>query len=316
MQRFASASSWTRRARPPGTRVASTRSRVPRASRWWRRSRQPGDRSTTGGPGLPRCGVVHSRYLRRRSSALTPADCRRREVPPGSASRTPPLSVTSSSMSWSTCPRRLPPWAATSRGPRCGAFVRLAHRRAPEPCLGSRRSPTATPAPRSCSSPRGPTDDRSSWGGRSSAPGRTRWCGRSTMRSSDASTSPSTPAGRWQPAPRRPCAGPTRRRPSRRRGRSSPGWSPAPRGSFIATQLDAVLWSSQWNVGIVDAPVAALSDPSFEPTVRWLPAMRAAEFRADPFALARPAALPWRPSTTAPAGAPSWRYRRAGPPPR
>lgn len=42
-----------------------------------------------------------------------------------------------------------------------------------------------------------------------------------------------------------------------------------------------------WNVGVVEAPIAAFLAPDFRPEVRWLPAHGPARIHADPFALRR-----------------------------
>lgn len=53
--------------------------------------------------------------------------------------------------------------------------------------------------------------------------------------------------------------------------------------TFLRAQVDAVVWSPQWNVGVVDAPIEKFLEPDFHPVVRWLPAEGRATFRADPF---------------------------------
>ena len=53
---------------------------------------------------------------------------------------------------------------------------------------------------------------------------------------------------------------------------------------------DACVWlfrHRQWNVGIVDAPIAAFLEPGFVPEVRWLPAPPRRRFVADPFGIRR-----------------------------
>jgi hypothetical protein len=49
--------------------------------------------------------------------------------------------------------------------------------------------------------------------------------------------------------------------------------------------LRRLLYVDVWNVGVVEAPIAAFLAPGFRPEVRWLPAAGSARLHADPFAL-------------------------------
>jgi hypothetical protein len=60
----------------------------------------------------------------------------------------------------------------------------------------------------------------------------------------------------------------------------------------IAARTLGVAWRSlfrhdQWNVGVVEQPVAAFLNPQQRAPVRWLPAPKRAELRADPFGTVR-----------------------------
>jgi len=60
----------------------------------------------------------------------------------------------------------------------------------------------------------------------------------------------------------------------------------------IGARAVAVAWRSlfrhdQWNVGVVEQPVAAFLNPQKRAPVRWLPATKRAELRADPFGMLR-----------------------------
>jgi hypothetical protein len=60
----------------------------------------------------------------------------------------------------------------------------------------------------------------------------------------------------------------------------------------IAARMVAVAWRSlfrhdQWNVGLVDQPIAAFLQPQRRAPVRWLPFPKREELRADPFGVLR-----------------------------
>lgn len=48
-------------------------------------------------------------------------------------------------------------------------------------------------------------------------------------------------------------------------------------------QLEGVLFTEDWNVGIVRHPVHAFLTPGFQPQIQWLPDGQRYRFRADPF---------------------------------
>ena len=54
--------------------------------------------------------------------------------------------------------------------------------------------------------------------------------------------------------------------------------------AWVKEQIVSTLFSTDWNVGIVDKPIDAFLDPNFRPQVQWL-APRAGRFVADPFLL-------------------------------
>jgi len=63
-------------------------------------------------------------------------------------------------------------------------------------------------------------------------------------------------------------------------------------GCRIAVRAFGVAWRSlfchdQWNVGVVDQPIAAFLRPDNRPLVRWLPSQKRSEMRADPFGVQR-----------------------------
>lgn len=63
-------------------------------------------------------------------------------------------------------------------------------------------------------------------------------------------------------------------------------------GCRIAARTLVVAWRSlfrhdQWNVGLVDQPIAAFLRPEGRAPVRWLPPTKRAELRADPFGVLR-----------------------------
>jgi hypothetical protein len=51
----------------------------------------------------------------------------------------------------------------------------------------------------------------------------------------------------------------------------------------IAFGLRKRLKVDQWNIGVVDAPIAKFADPGFHPVVEWLPRPPRGKFLADPF---------------------------------
>jgi len=67
-------------------------------------------------------------------------------------------------------------------------------------------------------------------------------------------------------------------------------------GCRIAARKIRVTWRSlfrhdQWNVGLVDQPIAAFLRPQGRAPVRWLTSPKRAEFRADPFGVLRDSRL-------------------------
>lgn len=52
-----------------------------------------------------------------------------------------------------------------------------------------------------------------------------------------------------------------------------------------ANQFHSLLFSEMWRVGVVSAPISRFLDPTFRPTVRWLPYDIPGQFLADPFAV-------------------------------
>jgi hypothetical protein len=55
--------------------------------------------------------------------------------------------------------------------------------------------------------------------------------------------------------------------------------------SWLKNQCQSVMLSADWNIGVVDAPIHAFLDPSFEPSVRWLAYRKSGRYIADPFVL-------------------------------
>jgi hypothetical protein len=56
--------------------------------------------------------------------------------------------------------------------------------------------------------------------------------------------------------------------------------------SWAVVQIRSMFVSEDWNVGIVEAPIARFLDPAFRPDVTWLPRYHGrARFIADPFAV-------------------------------
>jgi hypothetical protein len=56
--------------------------------------------------------------------------------------------------------------------------------------------------------------------------------------------------------------------------------------AWAMLQLRSMLFSEDWNVGIVEAPIASFLDPQFIPKIAWLPRQHGrARFVADPFAI-------------------------------
>jgi hypothetical protein len=53
--------------------------------------------------------------------------------------------------------------------------------------------------------------------------------------------------------------------------------------AWVKRQVDGMLFTEDWNVGIVDAPVQAFLRPDFRPKIRWLADAKEYTFRADPF---------------------------------
>lgn len=56
-------------------------------------------------------------------------------------------------------------------------------------------------------------------------------------------------------------------------------------GRAAATGYRALFRHDQWNVGIVDRPIADFLTLTAKPEIRWLPATRRSEMRADPFGI-------------------------------
>jgi hypothetical protein len=54
--------------------------------------------------------------------------------------------------------------------------------------------------------------------------------------------------------------------------------------NFVSAQMRGILWSDQWNVGIVDRPIQAFLEPGARPPVRWFPDPPPGRYIADPFA--------------------------------
>lgn len=54
---------------------------------------------------------------------------------------------------------------------------------------------------------------------------------------------------------------------------------------WVDARARAVVFSPQWNVGVVDAPIHEFLEDAFVPDVRWLSRSRSGPFRADPFGL-------------------------------
>ncbi len=57
---------------------------------------------------------------------------------------------------------------------------------------------------------------------------------------------------------------------------------------FAAAQLDGLLFSETWQVGLVEAPVTGFLDMGYQPEIRWLPHAGRRRFLADPFLVRRP----------------------------
>src|SRR4029077_4676900 len=55
--------------------------------------------------------------------------------------------------------------------------------------------------------------------------------------------------------------------------------------AWLKNQWHSVLFSADWNIGIVRAPIHAFLDPSFRPRVQWLGYRRPGKYIADPFIL-------------------------------
>jgi hypothetical protein len=55
--------------------------------------------------------------------------------------------------------------------------------------------------------------------------------------------------------------------------------------SWVKNQWQSVLFSPDWNIGIVRAPIHAFLDPGFRPEVRWLGYRKPGHYIADPFVL-------------------------------
>jgi len=53
--------------------------------------------------------------------------------------------------------------------------------------------------------------------------------------------------------------------------------------AWVKRQVEGLLFSEDWNVGIVRGSVAAFLQPSFRPRVQWLADIKDNTFRADPF---------------------------------
>ena len=79
-----------------------------------------------------------------------------------------------------------------------------------------------------------------------------------------------------RPVPPPPVGADVRRRVRRSRARG-----------FGTTQLDETLRSDHWTIGVVDAPVHRFLDPTFRPSVSWLPVTSREIFAADPFGVER-----------------------------
>ena len=53
--------------------------------------------------------------------------------------------------------------------------------------------------------------------------------------------------------------------------------------AWIWNQIDGLLHSEGWNIGVVHAGIEEFLDANFHPEIRWLPRLRPKEFIADPF---------------------------------
>lgn len=53
--------------------------------------------------------------------------------------------------------------------------------------------------------------------------------------------------------------------------------------AWIWNQIDGLLHSEGWNIGVVHARIDEFLDVNFKPEIRWLPRLRPKEFIADPF---------------------------------
>jgi hypothetical protein len=55
--------------------------------------------------------------------------------------------------------------------------------------------------------------------------------------------------------------------------------------AWLKNQCQSVLFSADWNIGIVRAPIQKFLDPTFRPRVQWLGYSRPGKYIADPFIL-------------------------------
>jgi hypothetical protein len=53
--------------------------------------------------------------------------------------------------------------------------------------------------------------------------------------------------------------------------------------AWVRDQIEGLLFSEGWKVGVVRAPIQRFLDPDFRPDIHWLPFDRPKEFIADPF---------------------------------
>jgi hypothetical protein len=51
----------------------------------------------------------------------------------------------------------------------------------------------------------------------------------------------------------------------------------------VRIQLQSILWSDQWNIGVIDRPIESLLDDAPLPEPRWFPPSRRSSYVADPF---------------------------------